>query len=133
LADDTGLEVDALHGAPGVYSARYSGPGATYESNCKKLLNELRSIPAEKRTARFRTVIALKTHDALYAVEGKLEGRISHVMRGQQGFGYDPLFETENGQTLAELTSAEKNVLSHRAKALERMIALLNWLTRSGA
>lgn len=125
LADDTGLEVHALHGAPGVFSARYSGPGATYESNCRKLLFELRDISDENRTAQFRTVIALKTHDALYAVEGIIAGRIIREFRGTQGFGYDPIFETESGKTLAELTIAEKNKLSHRARALERVVELL--------
>lgn len=128
LADDTGLEVDALNGAPGVYSARYAGPDATYESNCKKLLHELRNISAEKRTARFRTVIALKTYDALYAVEGKIEGRIRVDLRGTLGFGYDPLFETISGKTLAELTILEKNNISHRASALDRMIELIKWI-----
>jgi XTP/dITP diphosphohydrolase len=130
LADDTGLEVDALNGAPGVFAARYSGPGATYESNCRQLLYELRDIPDGKRTAQFRTVMALRTHDGLYCVEGVVAGTIRREFRGTSGFGYDPVFALRNGKTLAELTLSEKNAVSHRGNALRRMVELLNWLTR---
>jgi XTP/dITP diphosphohydrolase len=130
LADDTGLEVDALNGAPGVFAARYSGPGATYESNCAKLLSEMESVPDDQRQARFRTVICLRTHEGLYCVEGVLEGMIGRERRGSSGFGYDPIFVLPNGRTLAELDLAEKNSLSHRGKALERMTSLLAFLLK---
>jgi XTP/dITP diphosphohydrolase len=128
MADDTGLEVEALDGAPGVYSARYSGPGATYASNCEKLLREMTGMPREKRAAHFKCVIALKTHDSLFCVEGVLPGRIAEEKRGDKGFGYDPVFELEDGQMLAELEMAEKNRLSHRGQAVEKMKKLLEFL-----
>ena len=130
LADDTGLEVEALDGAPGVYAARYSGPGATYESNCRKLLAEMQDVPDGKRGAQFRTVMALRTHDGLYCVEGVVGGTIRREFRGSGGFGYDPIFELPNGKTLAELTVSEKNAISHRGNALKRVVELLNYLTR---
>ncbi|MBI5059060.1 RdgB/HAM1 family non-canonical purine NTP pyrophosphatase [candidate division KSB1 bacterium] len=129
LADDTGLEVDALNGAPGVYAARYSGPGATYESNCRKLIAELRDVPDGKRQARFRTVMCLRTHDGLHCVEGVVGGTILRDFRGSGGFGYDPVFELANGETLAELSVGEKNAVSHRGHALIRVVELLLWLT----
>lgn len=128
LADDTGLEVDALNGAPGVLSARYSGPDATYESNCRKLLLEMDSVPDDQRAARFRTVICLRTHDSLYCVEGMLEGRIIREARGERGFGYDPIFELPDGRTLAEISLAEKNKISHRGQAIEKMKSVLEFL-----
>lgn len=128
LADDTGLEVDALNGAPGIFAARYSGPGATYESNCLKLLHEMRDVPDEKRQARFRTVMSLRTPDGLYCVEGVLEGIIGRERRGKQGFGYDPVFVLPDGRTLAELDLTEKNQLSHRGKALDKMANLIGFL-----
>ena len=128
MADDTGLEVDALDGAPGVYSARYSGPGATYASNCEKLLRDLSEVPRDKRTAHFKCVIALKTDDGLYCVEGILLGRIAETGRGNKGFGYDPIFELEDGRMLAELEMAEKNRLSHRGQAVDKMKRLLEFL-----
>ncbi len=123
LADDTGLEVSALGGAPGVRSARYSGEAATYASNRAKLLAELAG--AEDRRARFRTVVALVTAagDEVVA-EGSVEGTITAEARGSHGFGYDPLFEV-GGRTFAEMTPAEKHELSHRARALQALAAKL--------
>ncbi len=123
LADDTGLEVSALGGAPGVRSARYSGEAATYASNRAKLLAELAG--AEDRRARFRTVVALVTAagDEVVA-EGSVEGTITAEARGSHGFGYDPLFEV-GGRTFAEMTPAEKHDLSHRARALHALAAKL--------
>ncbi|MBU0507285.1 RdgB/HAM1 family non-canonical purine NTP pyrophosphatase [bacterium] len=131
LADDTGLEVAALGGAPGVYSARYSGPGATYESNCRKLLDVMRDVPDGKRAAAFWTVICLRTDDGLYCVEGVLEGTIGRARRGDGGFGYDPVFVLRDGRTLAELSLAEKNRVSHRGQALDKMTALLSHLLKT--
>ena len=119
VADDTGLEVDALGGRPGVFAARYAGEHATYEDNCRKLLQELAGIPTMKRTARFLTVaaIALPGGDVRVA-QGILEGLITEKAIGDRGFGYDPVFFVpELRKTLAELTAAEKNRISHRAKA----------------
>ena len=124
IADDTGLEVEALGGAPGVYSARYAGPRATYAENVAKLLAELEGV-ADRR-ARFRTVVAFVTPDGREAtVEGVLEGRITTEPRGEGGFGYDPVFEVD-GRTLAELSEEEKNRISHRARALRRLAELLD-------
>ena len=92
LADDTGLEVDALNGAPGIYSARYAGADTTFDDNCQKMLKELHGIPVEKRTARFRTVIAFVNGGEKEWVEGVAEGRIIEEKRGIGGFGYDPIF-----------------------------------------
>ncbi len=122
LADDTGLEVDALGGAPGVFSSRYAGPGATYAQNTARLLRDLASVPEEARTARFRCVIALLDPDGRTAtVDGVVEGRILLSPRGTGGFGYDPVFlAPEFGRTFAELTVAEKETISHRGRALAR-------------
>ncbi len=121
LADDTGLEVDALGGRPGVYSARYAGPNASYEDNVAKLLGELKGVADADRTARFRTVMALRLSDAehLFA-DGVAEGRIVSESRGEAGFGYDPVFlpSDGDGRTFAEMAPAEKNAISHRARAL---------------
>lgn len=128
LADDSGLEVDCLDGAPGVYSARYSGERATDEENFRKLLRELEGVPREKRTARFRCVIALVGFDDdEHLFEGVFEGEITEAPRGQNGFGYDPVFLVPFiGKTSAELTPDEKNRISHRAKALEALKAFLS-------
>jgi XTP/dITP diphosphohydrolase len=119
IADDTGLEVDALGGRPGVHAARYAGPRATYADNVRRLLAELHGIPAERRTSRFRTVcVACFGPDDELVTEGVLDGRITGTPRGTAGFGYDPVFEIpELGRTLAELTPEEKNRVSHRARA----------------
>ena len=116
VADDTGLEVAALGGDPGVHTARFAGLGATYAANRRALLDALAGV-ADRR-ARFRTVVALVSPDGAEAlVEGVLEGRISTGERGSGGFGYDPIFEVE-GRTLAEMGEKEKNSISHRARAL---------------
>jgi XTP/dITP diphosphohydrolase len=127
IADDTGLEVDALGGAPGVWSARYAGEGAGYAANVRKLLREMAATEPARRTARFRTVCVacFPDRDPIVA-EGVLEGRITEVLRGTEGFGYDPVFEVQGtGRTLAELPFAEKNRLSHRAAAVANLAARL--------
>lgn len=121
LADDSGLEVDALDGRPGVYSARYAGPECSYADNRRKLLEELDGVPAGQRRARFRCVVALTNPagEVLATAEGTCEGTILTEERGEGGFGYDPLFLADGaGRTLAELTPAEKHALSHRGAAL---------------
>lgn len=125
VADDSGLEVDALEGAPGVYSARYSGPEADDERNNAKLLHELAGLPFEQRSARFRCVLAVVTPDGgETTVEGVWDGYITESPAGSNGFGYDPLFfDPECGCTSAELPSAEKNRRSHRGKALRTLAA----------
>lgn len=126
LADDTGLEVDAFNGAPGIYSARYAGEDATFDDNCQKMLKELKGIPAEKRTARFRTVIAFVNGGEKEWVEGVVEGQILEERRGSGGFGYDPIFYYPPlKKTFAELDSVEKNSISHRGKALRNFCAIL--------
>lgn len=123
VADDTGLEVDALGGRPGVYAARYAGEGATYEENCRKLLRELTGVPREQRTARFLTVAALALpSDGIRVVRGTLDGVIAEEASGSSGFGYDPVFLVpELGMTLAQLSADQKNRISHRAKAFTKM------------
>ena len=130
LADDTGLEVDALNGAPGIYSARYAGADATFDDNCQKMLKELHDIPIEKRTARFRTVIAFANGGEKEWVEGVAEGRIIEDKRGIGGFGYDPIFYYPPlRKTFAELDSVEKNSISHRGKALRNFYGILEkWI-----
>ncbi len=128
LSDDTGLEVDALEGRPGVLSARYSGEGATYNSNCLKLLADMAGVPHGLRRADFRTVMCLAKPDGLHCVEGKLGGSIGSAMRGVHGFGYDPVFVLADGRTLAELDLAEKNAVSHRGRALKKMTDLIKYL-----
>lgn len=127
LADDTGLEVDALQGRPGVYAARYAGVHATYADNCKKLLQELRGVPMDQRTARFVTVVAVSNPEGhTEIVEGILEGTITQEFQGTGGFGYDPVFYvSQAGKTLAEMTFAQKNRVSHRAQALTHAKSLL--------
>jgi XTP/dITP diphosphohydrolase len=123
MADDTGLEVDALDGRPGVMAARYAGEHVSYEDNWRKLLSELADVPDERRAARFRTVAALALPgNGVEVTSGVLEGRITRQPKGDRGFGYDPVFLVpELGRTLAELASEEKNRVSHRAKALAGM------------
>lgn len=122
VADDSGLEVDALNGAPGVYSARYSGEGATDEKNNAKLLSELEDVPDDKRTARFRTVVTCAFPDGTYfQVDGSCEGIILRAPEGSGGFGYDPLFwYAPFEKTFASLTPEEKNAVSHRGKAMRK-------------
>ena len=123
LADDSGLEVDALQGAPGVYSARYAGPKASDKDNTAKLLREMANVPPERRDAAFRCVIVLCRPDGDYvAFEGRWAGQISSEPSGEGGFGYDPVFFLpELGCTVAELPPEEKNRLSHRAQALQAL------------
>ncbi len=126
LADDTGLEVFALNNAPGVYSARYAGENVTYQDNCSKLLNEMKNIQEENRGAQFRAVIAFVAKDFEKTEEGICTGKIIHSSRGAQGFGYDPIFLPDGFQhTFAELSSEEKNIISHRGQALKKMKLIL--------
>lgn len=123
LADDTGLEVGALDGAPGVHTARFAGEGARYEDNVAKLLEVLDGH--ESRSALFRTVVALVFPDGVeITAEGSVEGMITEVARGTGGFGYDPVFEVE-GTTLAEMGAEKKNRLSHRARAIRALAVSL--------
>lgn len=127
LADDSGLEVDALGGRPGVHSARYAGPTATDADRIRKLLSELQGVPPEQRTARFRCVIAVATPDGeVITAEGTVEGVIATEPRGTHGFGYDPIFYLpELGVTMAQLPPAVKNRISHRARAAQAIKPLL--------
>lgn len=128
LADDSGLEVDFLNGEPGVYSSRFSGPGATYSSNNKKLLELLQGVPPEKRIARFVCVMVLYfPGGSSKTFKGVLNGKITTAPRGENGFGYDPIFFIPKlGKTLAELSREEKNKISHRGKALKKVYEFLN-------
>jgi XTP/dITP diphosphohydrolase len=128
VADDTGLEVDALDGRPGVYSSRFAGEDATYADNVAKLLRELEGVPLDARTARFRTVALLRHPDGTEVVaHGVVEGLISASARGTNGFGYDPLFipAEGDGRTFAEMASTEKHALSHRGRAFRALAAAL--------
>jgi len=135
LADDSGLEVDALGGSPGVRSARFAGEHATDQENNQKLLEELEQIPWAERTARFRCVLALMGPEPQTPLitEGVCEGRIGRTCRGQLGFGYDPLFLVDAfpGRTMAELTLPEKNQVSHRGQALRQLWPTLRRLEAS--
>jgi XTP/dITP diphosphohydrolase len=131
VADDTGLEVDALDGRPGAFAARYAGEHATYEDNCRKLLQELQGIPPQRRNARFVTVaaIALPTGETQLA-RGVLKGSIAEEAAGSHGFGYDPVFFLpERRQTLAQLSPIEKNRISHRALAFAQAKQMLQQMT----
>ncbi|MCG5534885.1 RdgB/HAM1 family non-canonical purine NTP pyrophosphatase [Ectothiorhodospira mobilis] len=134
MADDSGIEVDALDGAPGIYSARYAGPGADARANNQKLLEALRDVPEEQRTARFRCVIAFLRHaedPSPVLTQGTWTGRIALAPAGEGGHGYDPVFLVpELGQTAAEIHADEKNRRSHRGQALA---AFLEALRREGA
>jgi XTP/dITP diphosphohydrolase len=123
LADDSGLEVTALGGAPGIYSARYAGDSADDNKNILKLLSNLEGVPPEEREAAFRCILVLYRSDGRYdAFDGKWEGRIAEVPAGKGGFGYDPVFYLpEQGVTAAELPAEIKNRISHRAKAVEKL------------
>ena len=127
VADDTGLEVDTLGGRPGVYAARYAGEDATYEDNCRKLLQELTGVPHERRTARFLTVAAIALPSGgIRVVQGTLDGVIAEEASGTLGFGYDPVFLIpELGKTLAQLSADQKNTISHRANAFTQAKELL--------
>ena len=126
IADDTGLEVDALNGAPGIYSARYAGINVSYEDNVRKLLSEMSSTDMDSRTARFRTVVSFHSPKKELWTEGVIEGSITMGAIGTGGFGYDPVFRVEQtGKTFAEMTRQDKNKISHRGVALEKMCKLL--------
>ncbi len=128
VADDTGLEVDALGGRPGVWAARYAGPRATYADNVAKLLAELEGIPPDRRRARFRTVAVVCWPDGREVVaEGAVEGLIADASRGRNGFGYDPVFVPDGGggRTYAEMTLDEKQAISHRGRAFRALSQLL--------
>jgi XTP/dITP diphosphohydrolase len=121
FADDTGFEIDALDGRPGVFSARYAGPQRNFDDNIQKVLEELNGL--ENRTACFRTVITLLMGSEQRIFEGRVEGRIIHEKRGKSGFGYDPVFiPAGHDKTFAEMTLEEKNKISHRAKAIMKLI-----------
>ena len=128
LADDSGLEVDGLGGAPGVHSARYAGEGADDEANRERLRRDLLSLPEGARTGRFRCAIAIAVPaGAVEVVEGVCEGVLVTEPRGSGGFGYDPLFLLpERGLTMAQLSLEEKGAISHRARALERALPILH-------
>ena len=129
IADDSGLEVDALNGAPGVYSARYSGEGTTDQKNIDKMLTAMEGIPAEKRTARFHCVLVLMKHEndpTPLICHGSWEGHITTEQQGENGFGYDPIFwVSEDNCSSAELEPARKKQLSHRGQALKKLFAAL--------
>jgi XTP/dITP diphosphohydrolase len=127
LADDTGLEVDALDGAPGIYSSRYAGEHATYEENRRKLIDVIRQFPEVARAARFRSTIVYVDGVRELHFEGEVEGLILTEERGTNGFGYDPIFLPKGEtRTMAEMTNREKNAISHRGRALR---AFLQWWT----
>lgn len=128
LADDSGLEVDALDGRPGVTSARYGGPLLTDHQRSARLLQALEGVPRSRRHARFRAIVVLALPGGERHVrEGVLEGRIAEAPRGENGFGYDPVFEIADGRTLAEI-GEEKQQLSHRSRALRAMMGVLGVL-----
>ena len=129
IADDSGLEVDALKGAPGIYSARYAGVGATDEANLNKLLEELRGVPEANRTARFQCLMVYMEHEldpTPIICQGTWEGRITEAAQGENGFGYDPVFYVPSHDcTSAQLSAGEKNRLSHRGQALQLLTQAL--------
>tara|TARA_B100000745_G_scaffold53138_1_gene31608 strand:- start:773 stop:1363 length:591 start_codon:yes stop_codon:yes gene_type:complete len=126
IADDTGLEIDALDGAPGVYSARFAGLNATYEDNVNKLLSVMENVPDDMRSARFRTVISYVDKTQELWTEGFIDGRITETPRGNMGFGYDPVFYVPHlEKTFAELSTNEKNKISHRGIALQKLRKIL--------
>jgi XTP/dITP diphosphohydrolase len=129
IADDSGLEVDALHGAPGIYSARYAGPGADDAANNERLLRDLAAVPDAERSARYRCAMVYlrwALDPAPLVCQASWEGRIGRLPRGRGGFGYDPLFLVDDRlQTAAELEAAHKNEVSHRGRALRALVAEL--------
>jgi len=129
IADDSGIEVDALNGRPGIHSARYSGEGATDARNNAKLLDDLQSVPADARTARYHAVLVYMRHQedpTPIICHGVWEGRVLTEPRGEGGFGYDPLFFTSTHNcTAAELSKEERNAISHRGKAMRELVARL--------
>jgi len=133
VADDTGLEIDALGGAPGVHTARFAGEGATYADNVAKVLGDLEGVPEGERGARFRTVALVRFPDGAEVIaEGVVEGTISTEARGDRGFGYDPVFipADGDGRTFAEMSAEEKHAVSHRGRAFRALADAL--VARSG-
>ena len=127
LADDTGLEVEALGGEPGVFSARYAGEQASYQDNCEKLLKNMMRVPKENREAKFRTVIAYKDDNRELSSDGYVMGEIAKSTKGSFGFGYDSVFYYPPlEKTFAELSEEEKNSISHRGRALRKFLLLFN-------
>ena len=123
ISDDTGLEVDALDGAPGVYTARYAGENCSYSDNVNKILQDMNKVPMPNRGAKFKTVMVFKDENKELIVEGIVKGKISRESRGDDGFGYDPIFYvTEYDKTFAEMTMSEKNKISHRGNAINHLI-----------
>ena len=127
FSDDTGLEINALGGEPGVYSARYAGPGHDSEANIDKVLAKLQGVPPERRTARFCTAVALLQGQQLHIFEGKVEGHILTERHGTGGFGYDSIFAPVEGRglTFAQMQPQEKNAMSHRGRAVARLVQFL--------
>ncbi len=127
LADDTGLEVEALDGAPGIFSSRFAGSNASYADNVNKLIDEMSKVPKEKRTASFRCVIAIDWNDSnIETVEGVCQGFICEDVQGTKGFGYDPVFYyPPKNKRFSEMTIEEKNMVSHRGLALQNMVGLI--------
>ncbi|MDO9548609.1 MAG: RdgB/HAM1 family non-canonical purine NTP pyrophosphatase [Candidatus Marinimicrobia bacterium] len=122
ISDDTGLEVDALNGRPGVYSARFAGENASYDDNVDKMIREMQAVPDKNRTARFRTVAVFYHPDLIIHEEAVIEGYILFERRGISGFGYDPIFYVPGKKkTLAEMSRDEKNAISHRGQAFSRL------------
>ena len=129
FADDTGLEIDELNGAPGVYSARYAGPERNANANMNKVLNELKG--KKNRKAQFRTAIALILKGEEHLFEGKVEGYISKDKQGNEGFGYDPIFIPENDiRSFAQMSMQEKGAISHRGRAVKKLVTYLNNLSK---
>lgn len=125
FADDTGLEIEALNGEPGVYSARYAGEEKNNEANMQKVLKNLNGV--SNRKAQFKTVIALNINNEQYLFTGTVEGEIRNEQKGTNGFGYDPIFEPGHlGKTFAEMTLEDKNKMSHRGRAVEKLITFLS-------
>ena len=126
ISDDTGLEVDALDGKPGVYTARYAGEGCSYEDNVNKMLKDMIKVPMPNRTAEFKTIMVFKDENKELIVEGVVKGTICREARGEDGFGYDPIFWVpELNKTFGEMTMSEKNNISHRGNAIRNLIESL--------
>ena len=127
ISDDTGLFVDALDGQPGIYSARYAGENCTYIDNVNKLLNDMYNIKKSLRSATFKTVVTYVSKDLELVAEGSVKGFITEKPKGENGFGYDPIFNVEKlNKTFAQMTMNEKKSISHRARAINNLVSLLN-------
>jgi len=127
IADDSGLEIDALDGMPGVYSHRFAGPNATDEDRINKVLELMKDVPIEKRTARFKCVICyIDENGKKHLFEGIAEGKIGFAPKGKNGFGFDPIFVWNNDKTFAELSPKYKNQISHRGNAISKFLEFLN-------